>query len=467
MKFYQKCLDNIELAKKHAYPMKSIDKLNKRYDSCIKMIESDLNISPNMILGSEYLKMNLTPNKKIPNIADCLRLKQDDQFGRYVITTVNLKPGEIVAIEEPFTKCLIPDPKVPYQFCANCLKDNSMDLIPCSNCTSAMFCSEKCLTEGTRKFHQFECDVIDKSNEISTKIMKIANYTFFEALDMYGNVNDFMAAVEENAGSSSTVFDFDFTDGKIMKKNLFIAIDSLASNQQYRVQADLFQRAGIVAIMTHIYLNYTKLKDVLDSDNAKNFYRRFVFKQTQIAAINYHGIYDSAADEQTSDKYGSGSYAFCSLINHSCAPNLVRVSHQCKNYVLVNRPIYAGQQLFDNYGYHHCLETLRQRQMGLKSQYMFTCSCEACTENYPLFSNLISVTNDFDYKFHEDLKKLTEFDHKTALTRVKVYCEHLQELDDQYPCREVSSLQEFLLRCFFLFKLTAFKGHILISNWRK
>lgn len=413
--------------------------------------------------GNDFFKLSYPPHPKVPFIADCLKLKSDEQFGRFVVTNTALQPGEIIAIEEPFSKCLLRDQN--YKYCCNCLNDNCLNLIPCKHCTGAMFCSEKCQTDGWKKFHRFECTIIDKLDKICTKIIRIAVHTFFEALDIYNfNVLDLMNSLNEIADDPSTVFDHDMKGGKIKRARVLATIDSLVTNEESRNSADRFQRSGIVAIVTHLFLKHTMLASVLSTSNAKDFFRKFIFKQSQIAALNYHGIFDgimSKAQLSSGPQYASGSYPFCSLINHSCAPNVVRVSHDCKNFVMVNRPIKAGDQLFDNYGYHHCLETHAARQNSLKNQYMFSCSCEACVKFYPLYSDLPLVTGDFSMYLGSDVEELTQYNYKTARNQINNYCKKLAKLDEKYPCHEISSLQECLLRCSFIFKLTPFKLKML------
>lgn len=320
-----------------------------------------------------------------------------------------------------------------------------------------MFCSVKCEQLGDKKFHKFECSIIDKLNTLSTKILRIAVRTFFEALDVCdGSLLELKALIEENIGSSCTVFDFKVP---LSRRNMLQAIDALSGNEAERNQADLFQRSGVVAIISNLFLKNT-LKEILVTDEDQDFFRSFVFKQSQIAACNYHGLFCGVvrkSELESNPQYGSGSFPFCSLINHSCAPNLVRVTYNCKNYVIINRPIAAGSQLFDNYGYHHCLEKFHQRQSSLLGQYMFKCLCEACTGNYPLFSDLKMIDNQFDEFLTDDIKKLSKLDVSRAKEKFQSYCYYLSKVDRHYPSYEISSVQECLMRCFTLFTMTDFK----------
>lgn len=81
-----------------------------------------------------FFKLSYPVNEKIPFIVDCLKLKNDASFGRFLTTTRNLQPGDIIAIEDPFFKII--DIKASAMRCANCLKSNKMNLIPSRLCSS-------------------------------------------------------------------------------------------------------------------------------------------------------------------------------------------------------------------------------------------------------------------------------------------------------------------------------------------
>lgn len=78
-----------------------------------------------------------------------------------------------------------------------------------------------------------------------------------------------------------------------------------------------------------------------------------IFRHLQTASTNFHRLETlaNARDPNNWDdvSYGSGAYGFCSLINHACSPNIVRVPIGTKIAVFVLRPIKAGEQLLDNY----------------------------------------------------------------------------------------------------------------------
>lgn len=45
-------------------------------------------------------------------------------------------------------------------------------------------------------------------------------------------------------------------------------------------------------------------------------------------------------------------------------------------------------QICDNYGYHHAMHDLSTRYSKLRDQYLFTCECVACREDWPVYDKL-------------------------------------------------------------------------------
>jgi hypothetical protein len=279
-------------------------------------------------------------------------LKKDDQYGRYIITNRDLKVGTVVAIEEAFSKNVLPE--FCYERCNNCLSRNLLNLIPCEYCTLAMYCSEECKKIGWEKNHRFECDVVDSLYKFFSEWLMSVR-TFLQALDIFNGdpnaLKDFLSSIKN---PNATVFDFDFSGMNDFenKKSTMHSIDSMVTNEALGTDADLFQRSLIGAMITNLMLNHSKLGSVLIDKDTRAMFRKFIFKQSRILSFNYHGLYRLSEEtvSQNPDQYGSGCFPFCSLLNHSCAPNIGRINYLSKIVLYVIEPIQAGDQLFENYG---------------------------------------------------------------------------------------------------------------------
>ena len=144
MKLYEKCLKNIEMAKLNGYPEKNFHILDKRSQKCHELLKSEQ--QQVMENPFDFVKLTYKENPRLPFVVNCLELRQSDVFGRYIVTTQDLNVGDILAIEEPHFKIIKSDSRYDscpemnkYQRCSVCLKDNLMDLIPCSYCIPSEF----------------------------------------------------------------------------------------------------------------------------------------------------------------------------------------------------------------------------------------------------------------------------------------------------------------------------------------
>lgn len=125
--FTWKCLENIELARIHEYPVDKVSKLNEREEKCKKLLEESKNDAKND--PRRFFKLSYPSNEKIPFIVNCLELGES---GRYIVTMSDLKSGDIIAIEDPFFKHIRKEAYISR--CANCLKANDLS---CADCTTS------------------------------------------------------------------------------------------------------------------------------------------------------------------------------------------------------------------------------------------------------------------------------------------------------------------------------------------
>lgn len=89
-----------------------------------------------------FFKLSYKPNSKLPQLADCLELRENEEFGRHIVTTRDLKAGDIVGLSEPFFKVF--DWRALHFRCSHCFKENFMRLKACEFCRNGEF------SHGTR-----------------------------------------------------------------------------------------------------------------------------------------------------------------------------------------------------------------------------------------------------------------------------------------------------------------------------
>lgn len=129
---FEICLDNIQCAIDASVSDEKCKSFKTFQDQChekLKNIASENNVNDTC----DFFKLSQPAHKRIPFIADCLEVRENDVYGRYIMTNKSLNPGDIVVVEEPFYKVL--DPKQRQARCAICLQQNMMNLFPCTKCS--------------------------------------------------------------------------------------------------------------------------------------------------------------------------------------------------------------------------------------------------------------------------------------------------------------------------------------------
>lgn len=212
-----------------------------------------------------------------------------------------------------------------------------------------MFCSVDCQQTAWKRFHRYECPVM--SLLLKSGSVNIALRILFISLSIFeGSIEKLENFMNESESSISTVFDFNFAgeNHEENSKNYLKCLNSLSkSSKKFSLQPH-----------AEILCNHPELKDIWTSH--ESFIRNFLQRLCQINDLYFHGIFSGSlkmnltndpskvfSDLQRS--IGSGWFPFCSLINHSCAPNVVRIYVEGRVVLIACRPIEKGSQLFDCY----------------------------------------------------------------------------------------------------------------------
>lgn len=129
LKLFRECIENIQLAK-------SDDEV---YDDDLRQIEERAVSLENDdgVNKWKFFKLSYDANHKIPFIVDCLEVKENYIYGRYIATNKDLSPGDILIVEEPFYKVL--SPIEAHRRCSICFNQNSLNLLPCVTCSTGSF----------------------------------------------------------------------------------------------------------------------------------------------------------------------------------------------------------------------------------------------------------------------------------------------------------------------------------------
>lgn len=369
-KKYDLCLENIERAVEAHLPNRLMDKVNQRKADCVKLMNeiaeeekaSDgihcidslcLKMKDLQRMKSKHFcfdvdrnrgepKLSLEPNPSIPFIVNCLQMRTSPQRGRHIVTTEKLQPGQIISIEEPFINSLEKEHR--YRKCANCFAENFLNLIPCKSCTCTMFCSQECLIESGKGFHQFECLIAEyiwsQCEEISLTLRLV-----IKAFTMFDTVQELIEFREKNKKANVTAFSYDHKTG-LSDKERYGQIENLFTNEEHRLEEDLFTRGCKVALIYHYLIEKTKFGEMLKTESERDTLIALLFQHSQITSINAMNCYqydnvaiDALTECKASDIFSRGMYPFSSLFNHSCAPNVATIAVGTKLVTYVMRDI--------------------------------------------------------------------------------------------------------------------------------
>lgn len=258
-----------------------------------------------------------------------------------------MKPGQVIAIEEPFAVALQSPSR--YHRCNNCLAENSLSLIPCTCCTNVMFCTQKCLSQANDEYHRFECPISDYILTFFNKIHMSALRVTLKAIHAFDSTNQLIEFCRENENSNVTTFSFNHTSN-LSPVERYQQVHCLATNQDKRKPSDLFQRATIASVLFNQLMKNTELVNILSDTESQSAFIEILFRHLQTSPTNFHTLGLAETPSMEGIDYANGAYPFCSLLNHSCAPNICRMSMGRKMMVFALRVIKEGEQLFDNYG---------------------------------------------------------------------------------------------------------------------
>ncbi|KAG5671092.1 hypothetical protein PVAND_001306 [Polypedilum vanderplanki] len=449
MKKFEKCMKNIELARAHNYPKKNFEILKKREEKCFELMKN-LKITKSDNDEVNFFKLSHEGHKNVSTFSKYLELKYDKKYGRHIVTNKDLAVGDIIAIDESFSTAL--QKEFVYQRCGNCLKSNQLDLIPCFGCNQAMFCNENCKQNANENFHQYECSIMNLiTSSILNSNMRMALRNFIIAISLFDDSIENLKRFFEINSTSCTIFDF---KTELNVKQKLLAVNSLIFDDTIEVNDLVFDE---------IFLTTDKLKEMWKSH--KDFIRKFLRKHTQIASMNFHEIYGwplkigglidpdvekfqkSLAYQRGVVPYANGSFPFCALLNHSCAPNVCKIFIDNKIVMIVQRKIEAGMQLFDNYGYGFTNIPREYRQAELFKQYRFKCNCIACINDFGLLPSLKICDKKTFMVAKKTCSELSSLNQKKAKQKIKELSEIIQNQSKNFPSLEICSLMESFNAC--------------------
>uniref|UniRef100_A0A182PJ03 MYND-type domain-containing protein n=1 Tax=Anopheles epiroticus TaxID=199890 RepID=A0A182PJ03_9DIPT len=392
MEHYEECLENIMLAREcsnstlQQFSLQMHEHEAKR--GLVKNLERNARSSVTTKQDpADGLRLSYPSHTHELDVANCLSLKRNDQYGRHVVTSRKLKVGDVVMIDKPFVT--MAGEHCRYLRCDYCLRERPFTLIPCDRCTWVMYCSRTCLSKAFNEYHRYECGILRDLQRIGGPMLLMALRVTARTIAIFGgSLETFQAHVDELY--EPQVNGFTMNASVATFEEMYNMVHVLATNQERRQCRDIAVQLLHAHVIHTMVLERTELRLTCQGNpERQKILFDMILRHLQIVLCNRMPLscmeYKPFQMQHEMTVYGLACYPLVSMLNHSCASNVKRITlRDGRCAIIVVRPIAEGGQLFTNCSVHHFTNTRRIRQTVLKCMYHFDCNCEACSKNYPM-----------------------------------------------------------------------------------
>ncbi|XP_037080735.1 SET and MYND domain-containing protein 4-like [Pollicipes pollicipes] len=391
------CLVDMRRALRHGYPQQLRPKLEQRLQrvrqeaqarSCPELAgpldfnedaadEDDERLVSGAFRGKPAPELE-SINRSMPSACAAVEVRHTDERGRVLVATRAISPGELLVVEQPYCAVLLPEETQGH--CHHCCRWSPAP-VGCLHCTEVRFCSGRCRAEAWTQYHAVECAIYGQLVALDAGQMALLAV---RAVVVAGWPRLAAAA----AGGAPDTPEYRSDD--------YQRVRQLVGNAAARPAADLFKRA-LMAVTLGRLLERSSLPP--PGADAAERQRRLVtlsaelLRHLQTLPCNAHEVSEQRLPGgrlagATTCQVGAAVLPVLSLTNHSCDPNVFRCYHGTTAVLRALRPIDAGGELLDNYGYHYALMERDERRRGLARQYYFSCACAACRADLPPYERI-------------------------------------------------------------------------------
>lgn len=380
LKMYQRCISDIVLAKQANYPENLMTELEQRESECRKRLKR-------AVIHTVFKpSLSYTAGESIPSMANAIKIDRNDTFGRHIVAHCDIDEDKTVLIEEPMFKLLTAS---EFKKCLVCLKENE-NLIPCTNCTNAMFCAGTC---ASNEFHKYECTMKrikyfeGDGGVIVRNSVRFAMQTVLKMLNNFSSPDEMIRfiqeCIEETRNDPQAIA---VSDGSAESDfNAFMKLHYVKSSAKF--DDETFAIYVIQACIAYeTLMSHSELEEKFATLSNQRFLMHLMTHL--IAAFKSNNVvlreWDNS-DMKTTDglaNFGVALFNIRCYFNHSCLPNVINLTNGKYSIAKTIRPIKAGDQLCVKY----CVSSRRptnERREFLWKACRFVCNCELCMENGP------------------------------------------------------------------------------------
>ncbi|KAF7993001.1 hypothetical protein HCN44_005782 [Aphidius gifuensis] len=394
--------DVLEEAKHCAKYMKDINQQNKLLHK-INIIQTTSTYNEMIFYKIDYKYYKPDFNNKqndIPALSTLVKLKYTKKYGRHVVATCDIEPGQLLACDKPYALVVHPD-KI-YKLCWYCGKQ-TWSGIPCDDCNQVIYCSSVCRKTAWNDYHEIECKIIFPmrilnlhENLFMAARLTIKAYKEITAEYLQQKIHEY-DQVEDPAKRG-------FTNDKFLSTN-YKSIYSLLRRKKNLDKLLLGYHHGYCIMIAYLIITRTSLigyqekssLDELSNNDDFIFLVKLININLEISRLNSMMIDDN------SNKLFRIIISSFSFFNHSCDTMTCQRYHGDEMSLTNLYPIKKDQQVFINYGVYYDVMNLNERKNYLKKHYNFNCKCYVCKNNWP--TTLLYIKNDEVVRYNRELIK--------------------------------------------------------------
>lgn len=427
LKMYDKCLADIQLAIESNYPEELLPKLEKRRAVCLEQIAKN---EQRTIWAPE---LSFEADANFHSMVNILQIQRNAEFGRHITAKSDIGVGKVVLMERAF----VPSLGEKYERCDTCWKSN-VNLIPCTNCTSALFCPGQC---EQSPHHIIPCGMrIADDDTVNDQQMQL--------------VRSILIAINEFSSTGALI---NFVEAAIRSDPKTIPSSLSNTKAKYRAFLKLsFDRKTTVentfptqvCFVYKTLMNHRAVRPKFPSKKYRRFLMHLIGHHLCILQSNTGGLlYSPQSPYNVTQSMCENLSILVNYMNHSCAPNISLISFNEFNVCITLRPIKGGDQLFISYFRNDVIKhNTVSRQTYLRDICEFECKCERCvTSTMPI--ELEKMTTDLCYQY------VRKNGNKMKCSKVesgdlKMMLEKCIEFLDKFGHTTWSSELDFVVKCY-------------------
>lgn len=269
-------------------------------------------------------------NEVIESASNSVAIHTDEINGFHINAVKNIRIGDVLVVETPYVAQVEMENK--YLHCHECL-ELCYNMIPCENCTEALYCGESCREKAYKSYHRYECVLIQHGLNTKRVFLRLS----LKAVSEYDNL----------------LHDLSKNDDQVYQSSRYKEIYQMETFKTSKDPKELFENTLEPVVFYHYLTTYTDILHELNVEHKERVLKELLLRNYLIVRFNNICIeklkqnYICTSDFQV---VGSGIYSFYTKFHHSCFSNTFPFFYGNKIVVRALTNIKKGDHLTTCFG---------------------------------------------------------------------------------------------------------------------